>query len=282
MEEYSIKKTYAGIGEIEYKIASSRKEIEQAMALVYGEYLMRGFILPEHYKSGLRVTLHHAVPGTATFIGMKNKEVVITGTVIPDSPLGLPMDMGYKQDVDKLRKAGRSICEAGYLAVKTRLFGRRFFSMFNFKKLDFMFTLFRLQFQYSLFFKEFDDICITTNPKYMIFKFLPFEIIGDVKYYGYDRVAIKKKAAVPKRLDLRKMRSEIEELKANRLFRISYKPVLHKVFLGQKLPLQIFEDKYELTPDDIRYLFIKKSDISKRLKKSEKDCINSWYGKDSL
>ena len=38
------------------------------------------------------------------------------------------------------------------MAIKGELFGQGFFSMFNFKKLNFVFSLFKLVFQYAAFF----------------------------------------------------------------------------------------------------------------------------------
>jgi len=267
MSRATLRKNIKEIGELEYKIASSREELEGALSLVYKEYLMRGFILPKYYKSGLRITIQHALPGTTTFIALKNKEVVATTTIIPDSPLGLPTDEVYKKEVDRLREKNRKVCEAGYLAIKSELLGHGLFSMFNFKKIDFMFTLFKLALQYAIHFTEFDDICIVTNPKYMIFKFLPFEIIGEVKYYGYDRISVKKKAAVAKRMDLRTVEDKLKQ-----------KIGLTKMLLGGKVPQEIFKQKFQLRPKDLRYFFVKKSDIFKNAKKQEIEYIRNCHG----
>ncbi|MCX5666690.1 MAG: hypothetical protein NTY34_00020 [Candidatus Omnitrophica bacterium] len=268
-----IKKTFPEIGEIEYKIVSSRDELEQSMALVYREYLMRGFILPKYYKSGLRITTHHITPGTAAFIALKDKKVVATIILMPDSPLGLPLDMGYKNEADKLRKDRRKICEVGYLSIDSGLFGRGLFSMFNFKKLDFMFTLFKMVFQYAIFHEKFDNMCIVTNPKYMIFKFLPFKAISDVKYYGYDRIVVKKKAAVFKSMDLDHMRKNLEDPHKIAGLRLS----VYKIFLGSRIPQDAFKEKYLFSPEDLRYFFVEKSDILKGLKGVEKEHIMAHY-----
>lgn len=262
MAKYSIKKNFSGIGEIEYKVASSRKELEGAFALIYKEYLLRSFILPRYYKSGLRIIPQNILPGTTVFVALKKKEVVATSTIIPDSVFGLPLDMGYKEEADGLRKSRRKICEGACLAIKTELFGRGYFSMFNFRKLDFIFTLFKLMFQYALFYSRFDDLCIVTNPRYMIFKFLPFEVIGDVKYYGYDRIAINKKIAVFKRLDLRKMRKYITQ--PYKIF--GKRLVLYKIFLGNRIPQDIFKQRVKFSRRDLDYFFKEKSDILRNLK----------------
>jgi len=274
MPKYSLRKSFPDIGEIEYKVASSRSELEGAFALIYKEYLSRGFILPEHYKSGMRITLYNSLPEATVFVALKNKEVVATNAIIPDSQLGLPLDMGYKAEADKLRNSGRRICEGGYLAIKTELFGNGFFSLFNLKKLDFIFSLFKVMFQYALLHGNFDDLCIVTNPRYMLFKFLPFEISGPVKYYGYDLMSVKKKAAVFKRLDLRKMRKFIDQPQKI----LGKRLVLYKMFLASKIPAQLYQDKFILSPEDLRYFFVEKSDILKKLKNKQKEYLRSCYG----
>lgn len=274
MPAVSIKKNFPEIGEIEFKIASTRQELEGAFGLIYKEYSERGFILPKYYKSGLRITLHNILPDTVVFVALKDKEVVATNTIIPDSPLGLPLDMGYKKEADMLRKSGRKICEGGYLAIKSELFGRHHFSMFNFRKLEFLFTLFKLMFQYALLYKEFDDLCIVTNPQYMIFKFLPFEAMSGVKYYGYDRMSVKKKAALFKRLDLSSMRKYID--RPHKIIGKRY--VLYKMFLGTRFSESVFKRKFTFNPQDLRYFFVEKSDILKKAAKQQRGHFRSSYG----
>jgi len=274
MGETLICKNFPEIGKIEYKIAASRGELEQAFELIYKEYVMRGFILPKYYKSGLRITQSNLIPGTTVFVALKDGEVVATNAIIPDSPLGLPLDMGYKEEADSLRRQNRKICEGGYLAIKSEMFGRGYFSMFNFKKLEFMFTLFKVMFQYALLYAKFDDLCIVTNPQYMIFKFLPFEIIGPVKYYGYDRISIKKKAAVFKRLNLSRMRKYIDQ--PLKIFGKRF--ALYKMFLEERIPQNLFDARYNFTPEDINYFFIQKSDVLENLSAKQKGYIKSCYG----
>lgn len=278
MSKYSIKKYFSDIGTVEYKIASTRKELEGALALVYREYLKRGYISPKYYKSGLRITMYNALPDAITFIALKDKEVIGAATLIPDSPLGLPLDEAYKKDADKLRKAGRKICEIGQMAIKSELFGKGFFSLFNFKKLQFIFTLFMAAYQYAIFYKRFDDMCIVTNPKLMIFRFLPFQPISEIKYYGYDRIAIKKKAAVLKRMDLEKMRIVAGKFEQGQPLKLSYRMTLYKIFFRDKISQKIFENRFECALKDLHYFFVKKSDIFKRLNKRQKDYIRHCYG----
>jgi len=270
MNQPSFRKDFPEFGTVEYRIASSRKDFEGAFKLIYREYLLRGFILKEHYKSNMRITPYNLVPGATVFVALINNEVVATNAIVPDTAFGLPLDMGYSEEADSLRKQHRKISEGGYLAIKHELFGRGFFSMFNFKKLDFMFTLFKFMFQYALFTETFDDICIVTNPQYMIFKFLPFEIIGPVKYYGYDKVAVKKKAAIFKRVDLAKVRENLG--KPHLIF--NKRAVLYKIFLEKRLPQEVLTKKYNFSREDIMYFFAEKSDVLQSLNKEQRKYLS--------
>lgn len=268
------RKKYKGIGEVDYKLASSREELEGALALIYEEYSSRGFILPQYYKSRLRITPWHLLSETMVFVGLRQNEVVATTALLPDLALGLPLDTGFEAEVNLLRRKGRKLCEGAYLAIKSKLFDRGVFSMFNFTKLDFLFTLFKLPFQYLLFYSNFDDWCIETNPKYMIFKYLPFEMIGEVKYFGYDRVSIKRKAAAFKRMDLKTMRQQVDNPKKITRGRLS----LYDIFVKDRLPKELFEKKWRFSQDELRYFFVEKSDVLKTINEKQKAWVRSAYG----
>lgn len=266
----ALAKAIPGVGDVEYTMASSREDVERAAALVYQEYLRHGYILPQYYRSGLRLTLHNALPGTTTFVARHQHAIVASVTLIPDSPLGLPMDTAYQADVDRLRQAGRRICEIGQLAVNAELFGSKLFSLYNFRKLDFLFTLFKFAFQYALFIGRFDDMCIVTDPRAIVFKFLPFEPIGEVKYYGFDRVAIKRKAAIPKRIDLTTIQARAKK-----------RPGLWKMYLGDRLPAELFNHTAPLSREDLRYFFVEKTDLFQKAKKDQLAYIASCYQLDA-
>ena len=74
----SLTKRFATLGVVEYKIATTPQEMEEALSLVYREYAKRGLILPARYKAPIRVGVHHLLPEeTRVFIGVKEGEVVI-------------------------------------------------------------------------------------------------------------------------------------------------------------------------------------------------------------
>lgn len=93
------------------RVANSLVLREKAWRLAYRVYLRKGFVRPD--PSGMRVMLHDALPGATTFlIENTDREVpVATVTVLPDSPMGLPMDGDCGAELDALRAAGRRPCE---------------------------------------------------------------------------------------------------------------------------------------------------------------------------
>jgi hypothetical protein len=261
---HSLFKNIYGIGKVEFKLASNRLELEQAFGLVYEEYEARGLILAKHYKAPLRAGIYHALPGSVVLVALYRGKVAGTLSILPDSNLGLPMEQGYQEEVDQLRKMDRRIAEIGYLALSSDLFKRGQFSMFNFSKFDFMCTLFKLMNHYVCYEAKFDDICIVTNPKLMIFKFIPFEIIGPVKYYGFDYSSINKKPAVLKRLNLHTLKEKLSFLQKN-------------LFLGPQLHRNILEHRCRLSIEDLKDLFVEKSDLLVKSTEEEKRFIASCY-----
>lgn len=261
-----IQKEFSDIGTVVYKAASTKEEYEQALKLVYHEYLSRGYILKKYYKSELRLSIQNALRDTAVFIGLKDGEVVCSVTLMPDSPLGLPMDVKYQKESDGLRGENRKICEVGQLAMRGDIFGQKLFSMFNFNKLSFMFTLFKMAFQYACFHLCLQDLLIVTNPKLMIFQFLPFEEIGPVKYYGYDRIAVKKKAAVAKRLDL----TRVDDVAVKRV-------ALKKMYLDDRIPDEVFGGRYRMSKEDFYDLFCEKSDIFREASEAQRKYLIDYY-----
>ena len=262
----TIIKDFPEIGQIEYKMVANREELEKSAALLYREYQLRGWVQRRYNKSGLRLTLYNALPETRIFIALKGKEAIGTITVIPDSPMGLPMDKAYKDIIDPLRRQKRRICEVGQLATRNDLFGKGLFSMFNFKKLNFIFTLFNCVFQYTCRKIHMDNLCIVVNPKAMLFKFLPFETMGIARYYGMDRRSVNRKPLAAKQLDLR----TTEE-------RVKHRQGLHKIFYGEKFSLEFFDHPHRMTPEDLRYFFTEKSDAFQEAEPQELDYILSCY-----
>jgi hypothetical protein len=252
---------------IVYQIARTRSELEQAFSLVYKEYKLRGYI-PKRYKSKLRLSLYNALPSTAIFLAKQGREVLATVTFITDSPLGLPMDKIYKDRVNLLRKKGRRIAECSQLSINHRLFPEGWFSMFNFEKLIFLFRLFKLVLDYAIYVERIDDFCIAVNPKHQyLYKFINFEKIGGLKYYG----SVNKAPAIALHLDLHTLEGRMRNRKA-----------VHKIFFGSKTNLNIFKKKYTITIQDLEYFFLEKSDLLKKATGRQLKYIKGCYPKGAV
>lgn len=173
-----------------FKVAESREELEAAFRLVHEVYLREGYTDP--HESGLRVNLRYALPTTATIIGLHEGEVVITLTVIGDSPLGLPMDMIFSEELYGLRREGRYLAEIGALA-----------SHPGFRKRQQALALYadKASLLYAMRHLGADDAVIAINPKHeWVYRHLVlFDTISAVKLYHYVNDA----PALAMRLDLR-------------------------------------------------------------------------------
>ncbi|MFH1771804.1 MAG: hypothetical protein ABH872_03215 [Candidatus Omnitrophota bacterium] len=249
--------------QIVYHIARNKDELEQSFSLVYKEYASRGYI-PKYYKSKLKLSIFNALPDTATFVAKQGNKVVATVTLIPDSGLGIPMDKIFKKEVDGLRKKHRKVSEVSQLSIDAKLFPKGWFSMFNFNKLMFVFKLFKLVFDYASNVSKIDELCIAVNPKHQyLYKFLYFEPMGKLKYYG----SVNKAPALAFHLTLdKKLREKGKSRKA-----------LYNLFFAKKSDLTVFKNKYTLSKSGLKYFFEEKSDIFKKATKKQLSYIHNCY-----
>ena len=74
--------------------------------------------------AGIRLSIHYALPTTRTFVAVLGSDVIATISLFCDSPLGLPMDDLYEQELRALRRQGRCIGEVGMLADRRRSLSR--------------------------------------------------------------------------------------------------------------------------------------------------------------
>jgi hypothetical protein len=106
---------------LEFKVADTKQELEEAFALLYAEYLAYGYM--DSNSAKLRITKYHALPGTTVLVGKWDGKVVCTLSVITDSTIGLPSDSSW--DLNTLRKRAGRIAEISGLAIHPDLQGRR-------------------------------------------------------------------------------------------------------------------------------------------------------------
>ena len=142
-----------GNGDLVIRPALDRAELESAYELVYHNYRPRDYIPANPF--GLRLTIFNAFPSSVTFVGVIHDEVIATVSLIPDTPIGLPMDEIYHDEVQALRDAGRRLIEVTMLADR-RLSVSRSLAM--------VLALMKLVFDYATLSLKATDLCITVNP----------------------------------------------------------------------------------------------------------------------
>jgi len=170
------------------RMAVAEEDRLKAWHLVYQEYLLHGYTQPQ--ELALRYSLHDALPDTATFLVEKSNQLIGTVTVFPDSPLGLPADETYQEEIDALRQAGRDPVEIGRLAIRQDLANDR----------RVLVNLLDALSLYARCVRRATDLVITVNPSHAKFyeRAILFGRIGGQKDLG----SVCGAAAVLLRLDL--------------------------------------------------------------------------------
>jgi len=135
-----------------------------------------GYMEPR--PSGMRLTLYNSLPQAATFIGVKDGQVVMATTLYPDSFLGLPMDSIYEQDLKPLRDSGRFLAEVGAFAAHPDHRDTNPTLPLHIQK-----ALYR----YATEYLAIDDMVITINPKHRLYyQYLVLcDLVGEEKLYDF-------------------------------------------------------------------------------------------------
>lgn len=164
------------INGITFKVAETTNELEQAFCLLYEVYVQEGYT--DHDCLEMRFTKYNSHPETTVFIGKKGNEVIITCTLFPDSPLGLPMDGLYKTELDMLRNGKKKIAEIGALATHP-----------DYRKGNATLPLMlnKITMNYAIHNLKMDNMVINVRPKHscMYTSILLFKQIGKLKPCGH-------------------------------------------------------------------------------------------------
>lgn len=175
-------------GEFSLHLATTEDDRLKCWHLVYEQYLALGYT--ERKDMEYRYSLHDALPDTGTFLVEAEGKSAGTVTVFPDSPLGLPADEIFKEEIDALRDAGRTPVEIGRLTIDKEHMNDR----------TILTTLFDILSLYSRCILGATDLVITVNPSHQRFyeRMLLFETIGTARTLG----SVCDAPAVLMRLDL--------------------------------------------------------------------------------
>jgi len=199
--------------DIQYRIASTRKEREAAFRLVYHSYLRAG--LGERNRYNMRVTPYHLLESTEMFIAERQGNIIFTMSLIMDGKdLGMPLEMVYGDEVEKLRQSGRGLGEVSCLAGCT-----------NFRQMREFFPVFvstsRLMVQYARH-RGLDAILAAVHPKHARFyrRYMDFHVLGGERAYP----TVRNNPAVALWLEFSRIDRE--------------PPASYEMFFGQQIPHQ--------------------------------------------
>jgi GNAT superfamily N-acetyltransferase len=183
---------------LDFGLATDRRTLEQAFRLQHDQYVAYGYI--DAHPSGWRLSLHNALSATRVFVARCGGRVVGTMTLIADSPLGLPMDEIYTDELRRLRNGRGNLAEVSALAVDPE---------YQSSGVPILLRLIRMLVIYAA--QTVSDLCITVNPHHADFyrKAFHFQDIGGLKQYGKVNGA----PAIALRLDLGLARSLMRELR---------------------------------------------------------------------
>jgi hypothetical protein len=155
------------------KIAETLEEYEQAFKLLHDVYHEMGY-LSTAKAHGMLFGIHSLLPETVVFIAKSYLTVVSTLSLILDSPpFGLPMDIIYREEVDRLRGQGRRVAELSALVTPRKLRWHNLFMCLN-----------QIMYHYARYIGV-NDLCIAVNPKHVPFykEILLFEDLGPQRHY---------------------------------------------------------------------------------------------------
>ena len=151
------------------------------------------------------------------------------------------------------------------LASDTEFFQGGISMMLNAKKLFFIFNLFKIIFDYARELAKLDYMCITINPKHnLTYEYILFKDLGGLKTYD----TVNNAPAIAKYLDLKSSKEECRKLD---------KPGLYQMFFVRKTHPDHFARKALLSPADLKYFFVDKTDTFKQAAKIQMAYIKSCY-----
>lgn len=163
----------AASNDIVASVATTLEQIVQAWSFVYDRYHRAGRIPANPWRIH---TVRPAVSqNSAVIVGWNGGELINTMTVHFDGPEGLSLDSIYKEELDTLRRQGRTLAEVGLFA------DRRTFCVRSIKPL---LQLMRLAWCYTVS-HEINDGIIGVHPRHASFymRWLGFERFGPTRHY---------------------------------------------------------------------------------------------------
>ncbi len=158
-------------GEVRVQAALTPPELLSFWRMVHQRYVETGLV---DQGLGLWTTPYHFLPETRFFGAFVGEEgpLCVAGVVF-DSVAGLPADVLYRAELDRLRAKGGRLAEIFSLASQKEMAAR-----------NTLFHLFRVLYRYALFCGA-TDLVVAIHPKHTDFyeKLLLFERLGERRHH---------------------------------------------------------------------------------------------------
>jgi len=249
---------------IEYKIASTTKEIEQALKLVTQQYISVGL---HKTDSNLRLTKYHLLPESKVFIAIKKRpnnqeEVIGTLTFINDSLMGLPMEEIYREKIERLRITGLQLSEVIGLAVSPSVS-----ALHN----NIVMYLFKICLQYAQLSQVNDLLCSVTKKHIGFYQeLLLFKPIGELSPYSYaNGLSIQ-----GHRLNLKQADKEYKSVYSG----MEFDADLHRFFFTETREFdRPFGKGHAMTPDQMRYFIETRTQLLSSLSNKDKSILRQEF-----
>ena len=241
--------------------ATRREEFEQAFQLIYKEYLRKGYCLARPSK--MRISIYNALPETATFCLWRNDIMLATASLILDSPMGLPMEDVYPNEIHKLRSGGRKLSEVSLLALNSAVISKGILPLYYAERLRCLYHIFKPIFWYARETVGSSDLCIAMNPIHkLLYSSMHFEQFGEERVYE----SVNANPSIAMRLNF----DDIDE-------RGKKTPGLYKLFIGSKLEIKKVSGVFRWNAQDFGYFFVQHSEVLKKAKPKQIDYLTNVY-----
>ncbi len=250
--------------DIEYKIALTTSEIEQALELVTQQYISVGL---QKKNCELRLTKYHLLPDSKVFIAIKKlgagKEKVIgTLTMVPDTKMGLPMDEIYHEKLDRLRLTGLHMAEIIGLAISPAE---------SALQNNIVMYLFKICLQYARLANIHDLMCSVTSRHITFYEeLLLFKPIGELTPYSFANG----QSIQGHRLNIQQANKEFEKVYSG----MEFDADLHRFFFTETREYNRPFGKGEaMSPDQMRYFIEKRTQLLSSLSSQDKNILRDEF-----
>jgi len=251
---------------IEYKIAISTEELEQAFELVTQQYINVGL---HKNNNQLRLTRYHLLPDTKVFIAIKknndySETVIGTITMITDRSMGLPMDELYKKQLNNLRSSGLHLAEVIGLSVSPEQ---------SAIQNNIAIYLYKICLQYARLTHVNDLLCSVSRKHIQFYEdMLLFKPVGEILPYSYANGQL----AQGHRLDIHQASKEFKEIYSG----MEFDADLHRFFFTETKEFNRPKGAGDvMTAEQIRYFFGKRTQLLSSLSNKDKIILQKEFKK---